>query len=339
VFLELDEQQRALRDVTRELLADLDPLERLRDGEPEPRRKAWECLAAAGLTGLGVSEELGGSGGSEVEAAVAIEQAGGALLPEPLRESVGIVAPMLCRYGTERQRERWLEPLAAGEALLGVAVGSRRALAGHAAVDAVLLIDEGRCLVVPREGLEMRPVPTADPSRGLALVEHVEADDDDVLPGASGAETVTRGAAATAAALVGVAQRLVDVAVEHAGTRHQFGSPVGSFQAVQHPLVDAHVAVETARTASWYAALALRDDAPDAARAARVAKAAADEASATADRVALQVLAGIGFTWEHELHWLSKRAAAWRAEFGDLRQHRRALATDLLDREGPHGAR
>lgn len=330
MYLELDEQQRALRDLARELFEDLDPLARLRGDEPGPSRDVWRRLAEAGLTGLGVPEELGGSGGSEVEAAVVVEEAGRALAPEPLRDALGIVAPLLVRHASPAQRERWLEPLSAGEAMLGVAVGPSRALVGHRALDGALVVHHGRCLLVAADDLELRPVATPDPSRQLAHVEHLRVDDDAVLVGADPEQLRVRGAAATAAALVGVAQRLLDTAVAHARVREQFGVPIGSFQAVQHPLVDVHVAVETARVASWYAALRLADGADDVARAAAVAKAAADTAAARADRVALQVLGGIGFTWEHDLHLLSKRATAWRAEFGARREHHRAVAADLF---------
>jgi alkylation response protein AidB-like acyl-CoA dehydrogenase len=335
MYLELDEQQEALRDMAHEVLGAVSPLSRLREAEPGPSREVWRRLAEPGLTGLGVPEEDGGSGGSEVEATVVIEQAGHTLLPEPLRDTLGVVVPLLREHGTPEQRKRWLGPVAAGEAMLGVVTGPRRLLAGQSTVDAVLVIEDERCLLVPREDLKVRPLgATTDPSRDLGIVEDVRASESAELPSARVAEAYARGAAATAAALVGVAQRLLDLAVAHAKVREQFGTPIGSFQAVQHPLVDVHVAVESARPATWYAALTLRDDAADALGAAQVAKAAANEAAALADRVALQVLAGIGFTWEHDLHLLSKRATAWRAEFGDDREHRRELAATLLAEKG-----
>jgi alkylation response protein AidB-like acyl-CoA dehydrogenase len=331
MYLELDEQQAALRAMAAELLSEISPLSRLREAEPGPRREVWKQLAAPGLTGLGVPEAWGGSGGSEVEVAVVIEQAGATLLPEPLRETLGLVLPLLREHGTDEQRERWLGPLAAGEVMVGAALGPRRLVVGQGSVDAVLVVDGGRCLLVPREQLEIRPLgATTDPSRDLGVVADVRAGEEAVLGAAGSDEANARGAAATAAALVGVAQRLLDLAVDHARVREQFGTPIGSFQAVQHPLVDVHVAVESARPAVWYAALALRDGRTDAHAACRVAKAAANQAAELADRVALQVLAGIGFTWEHDLHLLSKRAVAWRAEFGDDREHRHALGTALL---------
>jgi alkylation response protein AidB-like acyl-CoA dehydrogenase len=118
--------------------------------------------------------------------------------------------------------------------------------------------------------------------------------------------------------------------VAYAGSRTQFGVPIGSFQAVQHQLADVLLAVEQARVAAWYAALRLRDGETDAVRAASIAKLAANAASQAADRVALQVHGGIGFTWEHDLHLLCKRAASWRAADGDARTHRELVATHLL---------
>jgi alkylation response protein AidB-like acyl-CoA dehydrogenase len=334
MYLELDEQQDALRAMAAELLGEISPLSRLREADPGPRRGVWKQLAAPGLTGLGVPEQWGGSGGSEVEATVVIEQAGATLLPEPLRETLGLVVPLLREHGTEEQRERWLGPIAGGEVMVGAALGPRRMLAGQGSVDAVLVADGDRCVLAPRDQLGIRSLgATTDPSRDLGVITEVRVGEEAVL-GTTAAEAQARGAAATAAALVGVAQRLLDLAVEHARVREQFGTPIGSFQAVQHPLVDVHVAVESARPAAWYAALALRDGRPDAHAACRIAKAAANEAAALADRVALQVLAGIGFTWEHDLHLLSKRGVAWRAEFGDDREHRQALGAALLAEKG-----
>jgi alkylation response protein AidB-like acyl-CoA dehydrogenase len=304
---------------------------RRRDGRGSVRSAGASLLPSPGLTGLGVPERWGGSGGSEVEAAVVIEQAGASLLPEPLRETIGVVVPLLLEHGTDAQRERWLGPIAAGEMMIGAALGPRRLLAGQGSVDAVLVADGGRCPLAPRDELEIRSLgATTDPSRDLGVVADVRAGADAALGTADASEAHARGAAATAAALVGVAQQLLDLAVGHARVREQFGTPIASFQAVQHPLVDVHVAVESARPATWYAALALRDGRADAHAACRVAKVAANHAAALADRVALQVLAGIGFTWEHDLHLLSKRTTVWPAEFGDDREHRRELGAALL---------
>ena len=330
---ELTDEQRTLREVARDVFADVGSLARLREvweGRAEVadvRRK----LADSSLTGIGVLASDGGVGGDELDAAVVLEEAGRACLPEPLVETLGVVLPLLREHAPDELRRRWSATVAAGEALVAVRLGDAPfAVAGRRA-DAFLLEVDGTLHLVPAGDVTTRPVRSEDPTRDLVAIEDVRTGTATALPGADPQVAWLRGAAATAAASVGLAARLLEVTVAHARAREQFDRPIGAFQAVQQPLASVHVAVEAARGACWYAAHARAIGRPDADDAARVAKVAANEASALADQVALQVHGGIGFTWEHDLHLLLKRAAAWRAAYGDARSHRAVLASRVLD--------
>jgi alkylation response protein AidB-like acyl-CoA dehydrogenase len=333
VFFELTEEQRTLQQVARSSFADLQPLARIRDRWPEPAVDggAWRSIASTGLTAIGVPEADGGSGGDEIDTVLVCEEAGYAALPEPLVDTVGVAVPVLRDHADGPQRDRWLPPLLAGDGIVTVAVDGTGRVREPASAQAVLLTAGPRVHVVPIEDLQLRRRVTLDPSRPVAEVVHAR--DLDPATGLRGADVDhvrARAATARSAALVGLSQRMLDDTVAYAGSRAQFGVPIGSFQAVQHQLADVLLAVEQARVAVWYAALRLRDGEADAVRAASVAKVAANAASQDADRAALQIHGGIGFTWEHDLHLLCKRAAAWRAADGDARGHRAVIATHLL---------
>jgi alkylation response protein AidB-like acyl-CoA dehydrogenase len=134
-----------------------------------------------------------------------------------------------------------------------------------------------------------------------------------------------------AALLNGVALALLDQTLAYVKVRQQFGVPVGSFQAVKHKLASVYSTLESSRAAAQLAAHALATDQPDADTACLVAKAAAAQAEFLANDEALQCHAGIGFTWEHDLHFWLKRGRALEHVFGSAREHRAAIAAALLD--------
>lgn len=337
MYFELDEDQRTLQQVARSLFRDLDALGHIRERWPASAADpgVWRKIVEHGLVAIGVPEARGGSGGDEVDAAVVCEEAGYAAVPEPLVATLGVVVPVLRDDADAQRSERWLSRVLAGEATIGVAVDGTGRLTepqgpdGDAA-DAVLTVHDDAVHLLPGDAVERRDRAVHDPSRPVVDVFASGADGTTELPGLDVTTVQARAATARAAALVGLSQRLLDLAVDHASARAQFGVPIGSFQAVQHQLADVLVALEQARVAVWYAALRLRDAEDDAVRAARTAKLAANQASQLADRVALQVHGGIGFTWEHDLHLLCKRAATWRASDGESRVLRRAVADEVV---------
>jgi alkylation response protein AidB-like acyl-CoA dehydrogenase len=138
---------------------------------------------------------------------------------------------------------------------------------------------------------------------------------------------------ALAAEMVGGMQRVLDLTVEYAKTRKQFGKPIGIFQAVQHQCADMYLETESARSAVYYAAWALQHHAPDAVAAVSIAKLYASDASRTVGNRGIQVHGGMGFTWENDLHLYYRRAKTSETAFGDATFHRERLARLTIDAE------
>jgi alkylation response protein AidB-like acyl-CoA dehydrogenase len=136
------------------------------------------------------------------------------------------------------------------------------------------------------------------------------------------------GAAARAVQMAGAARRVLDMTVRYVSTRTQFGRPVGSFQAIQHKCADMAVMLLGARHAAYQAAWAISEGRP-AVRETALAKMAVNEALSRVCSAAHQCFGAIGFTWEHDLHLYTRRAIAWRADYGDTSAHREALAAEM----------
>ena len=129
-----------------------------------------------------------------------------------------------------------------------------------------------------------------------------------------------------AAELVGTCSTIFDLTLEHAKTREQFGVPIGSFQAVKHRLADAYLALEAARAAVLVAGAAIDEDDPRRSVAASTAKALAGDAAGILTREGIQLLGGLGFTWEHDMHLYVKRAVASSSLLGTAETHRQRVA-------------
>jgi alkylation response protein AidB-like acyl-CoA dehydrogenase len=259
---------------------------------------------------------------------------------------------VLAAAGSDEQRERWLRPLAAGEARGTVALwdedqgqspaassleptgssltGTKIAVPDAAAADFLIVAGAqgGHYLVETGEdGVNIDPVASLDPTRKLFTV-HLDGAEAHRLEGDAAAVDRAYWAisAALAAESTGVAQRALDMAVEYAKDRKQFERPIGAYQAVSHRCAQMLLEVEGARSATYYAAWALDHEPESAAVAASMAKAYASDAGWRVTASALQVHGGIGFTWEHDLHFFLKRARANAAAFGDARWHRARVA-------------
>jgi alkylation response protein AidB-like acyl-CoA dehydrogenase len=133
------------------------------------------------------------------------------------------------------------------------------------------------------------------------------------------------------AEMVGGMQWILDTTVEYAKTRQQFGRPIGSFQAVQHQCADMLLMTESARSATYYAAWAVTEGAPNAGTAVSIAKAYCSDAFREVANRGVQVHGGIGFTWEHDLQLYYKRSKASETMFGDATFHRERIARTVVD--------
>ena len=362
MHFDLTDDQRAIQSTAREFLADRYKLEEVRrlaiDDERGFTDDQWKEVIGLGWPGLSVSEEDGGQGLGVVELAVVFEQLGYALAPTPLFSTTA--AALLLAAGTdEEQRARLLPSVAAGERLGTVALYDehplRTPIAGEAEFDGerltavrsfvpetgsadvfVVLATERRGFVVDAgaPGVTIEPLESLDPTRRLFKVRFDGAPAEAIEFDADRYEHAVRAIpVALAAESVGVAQRAMDMAVDYAKERKQFNTPIGAFQAVSHACAQMLLETEGARSAVLYAAWAI-DNAPDEANvAASTAKAYASDAGWRVTASSLQVHGGIGFTWEHDLHFFLKRARANAALWGDARWHRERVGQALAERE------
>jgi alkylation response protein AidB-like acyl-CoA dehydrogenase len=330
VNFDFSDEQYAVRDLAREVFEREWPPSRLRERWNEPSERdgrLWKSLAQVGLLGLTIPAEHGGTGGDELDLVLVLEEAGRAAVADPLAETLAVAVPLLAEAGSEDQRSTWLPRIASGDAVVAVQLDGSPFVPNADVADLLVVQRGDELYAVSAEGMRLRPVAAEDRARRLFVVDAEVSPETRVTNQATAVETaISRGAAATASFLNGISLRLLEMTLEHVKARHQFGRPIGSFQAVKHKLATMHVALESARAATWYAAYALAKARPDAPVAAHVAKATASETSALVNGEALQLHGGIGFTWEHDLHLWLKRGKALEAAYGSAADHRRALA-------------
>ncbi len=281
---------------------------------PEP---SWAQLAELGWTGATVAEEHGGAGLGFLDEAVLHEEAGRALLHAPLWSTSSLL-PFL--PGDDQAA------VAAGEASWTLALGPLVPDLDTATKVAVV----GGDTLWELEGCEREVLATSDESRPLGVVSGGEAGRElcssEVLPALR-----TRSLTILALEAVGVGTRALELAVAYVADREQFGRRIGTYQAVSHPLASSHGELELARSLAWWAAWCVAEADEQAPVAAAAAKASAADAAVLACERAIQAHGGIGFTWEHALHRLYKRALwiqSWEAAPAQLRAE---VASHLLD--------
>lgn len=293
------------------------------EGDTTTGLSVYRSLAEAGVTGLLVGDELGGSGAGPVEMMVAVEQLGRCALPGPVAETFAVVPTLLSAAG----RTAELAPLLSGERPGSCAIAPVTPRVANPEVSDIYVVTD-RTL---SRGLPDTVLATVDPTRPVAEVTAggVLADDVDT------AAAIDLGALATAAQSLGLAAAMLDLAADYAKTRHQFGKAIGSFQAVKHHLADVAIAVEMARPLVWGAAVALENEpgTPAATRDVSAAKVAASDAADVAARRSLQVLGAIGYTAEHDFSLFLTKARALRSAWGTPDWHRRRILDSLRTAE------
>jgi len=327
----LSDEQTLLVDTARALFAKQCPPSLVRGVAADP-------ALATGLFDRYLREWVGLAGGPMVDLALFLTEAGAVVAPGPFLATAGLFAPLLVAAGHEQAGAA-----VAGEVTGTVAVSGsdgvwrestdpvRSQVVDAHLVDFVAVVKPGPALaVVPVAELNVRSVETMDLARTFSVVDVPPAPGKPLDPGVL-VDTGERMALAVAAELVGIARWLVDTSVAYARERVQFARPIGSFQAVQHKLVDMALAYERSAAAVSYAAMAIDAGDPDRHRAVHVAKAEAGLAARRAARDGIQVHGGIGFTWEHDLHLYLRRAYADDALCGTYDWHLDRLAELLFD--------
>ena len=365
MYFDLTDEQQAIRSTAKEFLAARYKSARIRelaDSDTGLDPADWSEMSELGWPGLALPEEWGGQGLGIVDLAVLFEEMGYALAPSPLlSNTVAGLALALC--GSDDQRERHLRPIATGEKRAVPALwdaGSSATIGEftmEAAADGDGVVLDGEKILVPdavgadlllvatadgrrhivdagAAGVTISEEPSIDLTRRLSAIrfEGVRVAPEDTLPG-EGPDYMAvfhRICVAVAAESTGVAQRTMEMAVEYAKDRKQFDRPIGAYQAVSHRCAQMLLETENSRSAFYGAAWAADSEPESLPLAASTAKAYASDAGWRVPDASIQVHGGIGFTWEHDLHFFLKRGKANAAMFGDAKWHRERVADLVL---------
>ena len=332
------------------------------DAEVDELPPFWADLGSQGTLGIHLPEEHGGQGAGLLELAVVLEELGRAAAPGPWAGTV-LASAVVAAAGAGTQAEELLPGLADGATPASVVVPTGRpdgsavgvgGLSGSVGPDGSVTVtgtlrpvpdgsvtalvvapvrvgDAERWVVLGAAGATVEPLPSFDPSRRSAAwtVDQV-VPPGRVLDGVDTAAVRQLALLVAAAQAVGGARWCLDTAAEHARTRRQFGRPIGQFQGVKHRLADMLVGIEQATAVTWDAAQVLGTG-PDGRLGAPVAAALALDAYVEAAKGAIQVLGGMGFTWEHDAHIHLRRATTLRQLGGGTAPLRAAAAGLALD--------
>lgn len=350
---DITEEQQLLQGTIAQVLANECPLTRLREifeGDSGHDPALWKSLVEMGLAGLIVPEEHGGAGLEMLDLALAAETLAYGGAPGPFFGHA-LASLAIALGGSTEQQARWLPRLATGDATGTVALGEAGGfwqpdewrlphevtLSGtklhvpYAELADVIVVGiaGGGLVVVEREapGVIVSPIDGVDRARRIAAVEFTETPCEVLEKGTSAALRVRdAGLVLLAADAFGAGSRLVDMSVEYAKVREQFGVTIGHFQALKHQLANMAVAMEPARALFWYAAHAFDHLPEESERAAAVAKAHLTDSAMKVARDAVEAHGGIGFTWECDVQLWFKRAMFDRAFLGVPSIHRERAA-------------
>jgi alkylation response protein AidB-like acyl-CoA dehydrogenase len=360
------EEQEELRRSVHRFLEDKSPMtevRRLMETTDGFDRAVWDQMAnQLGLQALIIPEEYGGAGFTYVELVVVFEEMGAALLCAPYFATVALATNAILSSGDEGAKKDLLPGIAGGTTIATLALTED---SGNWSADSVALaanessggwkLDGHKMFVIDGQnadllivaarapkgvtlfavdggaaGVTRTPLATMDQTRKQARVEfsstpaRLLGEEGGAVPVLS--RTLDLAAVALAAEQVGGAQRCLDMSVDYAKNRIQFGRPIGSFQAIKHKCADMLLEVESAKSAAYYAGWAAAEDSDELPVVASLAKSYCSEAYFHAAAENIQIHGGIGFTWEHDAHLYFKRAKSSELLLGDPSYHRELLA-------------
>jgi alkylation response protein AidB-like acyl-CoA dehydrogenase len=348
----LSEEQQMLQETVQSFVENECPVSRLReifDGDSDYDEKLWRGLAEMGIAGLLVPEKCGGAEMELLDLALVAEVLGAGAVPSPfLGHALATLA--IVEGGSDAQKEKWLPDLADGSRLATVALGETpnrwdpsdwKAEAADGLLNGaksyvtsadvadwiVVGLSGGALALVARDavGVKIEPTDSADRTRRSSRVLFQNAPAEVLaLPVADRVRDA--GLNLLAADAFGGAWKLVELSLEYAKTREQFGRKIGEFQAVKHQLADMAIDVEPARAVFWYAAHAFDHIPDEAEHAAAMAKAHITDRFVQVSRDAVEIFGGIGLTWECEVQVWLKRALFDRAYLGLPSAHRERCA-------------
>lgn len=356
-------EQLQIKDGVSKLLARCCPpaaVRRVLDGHEPFARDTWTALAHSGYLGAGISAEHGGVGAGPLELCVIAEELGAALAPVPFLSSIGLCAELIRQAASEAQQRQWLPQLASGESIgcfalveapgriapdqiaaqvtNGRLTGSKLAVLDGDVADVALVAAQSAGAIrlfrvdLNASGVRREPLSTIDPSRGQVrlVFESVAAEPLPAGDWAAIESALDRAAVLLAFEQIGGAAKALDMARAYARERFAFGRPIGSFQALQHKLVDMYVALVLARSNSYYAAWAMAHDADALPGAAAAARISASQAYQLCARENIQVHGGSGFSWDLDCHLHYRRAHLLAVCLGGTTQWQDRLIDAML---------
>ena len=301
-----DDEQVALRDATRDLLANECSPAHVRDAWTNETGRVpglWSRLVDIGVVGMLAPEPAGGLGLTFVDLVLVLEETGRFAVPEPIVETAAWGVPLLGRTDLTIAASEWWVPWADSADVIFTAAGR-----------------------FDRTEVELAARPSVDGARRLFEVHGTPAPVDAFAVMAA----YDRGVCGIAAQQCGLTDRMLGMTADYVRERRQFGVPVGSFQAVKHHLANARIALEFARPLVYRAAASIAAGDPDTGVHVSMAKAKADAAAQQTARVALQCHGAIGYTTEYDLHLYLKRSWALARSWGNAQFHHDRVARAIL---------
>jgi alkylation response protein AidB-like acyl-CoA dehydrogenase len=354
----LGESQEILKDSARKFFAGECPMEevrRLMETETAYDEKLWAKLTEQGYTGIIFPEEFGGVGLGKVELVLLMEEAGRALLPGPFFSTVPLAGTVIDALAGPEHKKKYLAPICEGKARSTVAIleaganwdiaslnistvdakisGEKLFVTDAAVANFILVVAKDGVYAVDAKapGMTISPMAGMDMTRKIYAIKFKDTPAEKIGDTSNLSKAFDIATAALVGEMVGGMQRTLDISVEYAKMRKQFGKPIGMFQAVQHHCADMYVETESSRSAAYYAAWALEENVPEASVAVSIAKTYAGDAGRTVGNRGIQVHGGMGFTWENDVHLFYRRAKASETAFGDSTFHRERIARQVVD--------
>jgi alkylation response protein AidB-like acyl-CoA dehydrogenase len=305
------------------------------DTESGRSPEMWAKFAHQGLTGLSVPEQYGGLGCNDVDWILLAQDLGYYAVPDSLLATAYVAVGLLNSLPEDSPaRTTWLPGIADGSARVAVGHPVDPLVADAHVATLLLLHHQDEVHAVPAGAVSLTANPSIDPIRRLSHVQWEPSDATRIADAATGrtlwADALNRGALASAAQMLGLTQRMLDLSIDYAAQRKQFGKPIGSFQAVKHHLANVAVKAEFARPVAFRAAYALAHGLPHTDAYVSHAKLAAGEAAWLAAKNGIQVHGAMGYTWELDLQMFMKRAWALDPSWGDRGFHKQRVASMVL---------
>lgn len=323
------------------------------EAAPEVLREIWETdsgrspdlrnkMAAQGLTALSIPEEAGGLGMGDVAWSLMTQELGYYGIPDSLADTAYVGAGLISALpDSVADRNGWLEQISEGNIRVSVGHPVNPLVADAHVADMIMLAHGDEVHAVPRSLIDVVHNPSIDSSRRLMQVSWEPNSSTRVATAEQGraiwAQTLDRGALSAAGQLIGLAQRMLDLSVDYAAQRKQFGKAIGSFQAVKHHLADVAAKIEFAKPVLYRAAYSLQQGDADASVHISQARLACGEAAHLAARHGIQVHGAMGYTWEVDLQMFMKRSWALSGSWGDKSFHKARVSDFVLADSAPLG--